>query len=148
MPGRFTRITLMVLFFLFSAAAAQAEMVSVAGPKVNMRSGPGKNHAVLWELGNGFPLKVIGRQGNWLKVEDFEKDTGWIYKSLVNRKPHLIVKKERVNIRSGPGTKYRIVGQANYGVVLKTMKTGKGWVKIQHENGLSGWVERSLVWGW
>ena len=136
-----------------SSCAASFTMVSVAGEMVNLRQGPSTNHPVIWELGKGFPLKVIGSKGNWLKVSDFENDVGWIYKDLVSRKPHLVVKtgkntKKRVNIRSGPGTKYKVVGKAEYGVVFETLKRGQGWVKVRHENGLTGWIKRSLLWGW
>jgi len=142
------RVSLGFVFLLLSVAIAHAEMVSVARAKVNMRSGPGTSYAILWELGYGYPLKVIGKKGNWVKVSDFEGDSGWISRNLVSHKAHFIVKKERVNIRSGPGKKYRIVGQANYGVVLRTLKRGKNWVKVKHENGLTGWVKRGLLWGW
>ncbi|MGV1100182.1 SH3 domain-containing protein [Thiovibrio sp. JS02] len=142
------RLCLGIVFVICFTANAHAEMVSIAPPKVNMRSGPGENYAILWEIGRGYPLKVIARKGNWLKVADFENDVGWVYKKLVSREAHLIVKKERVNIRSGPGEKYRLVGKANYGVVLKTVKRGKGWVRVRHENGLTGWVLRDLLWGW
>ena len=148
-------VTLLLLLFFSGVAsdAAAITMVSVAGEKVNMRKGPSTKYAVKWELGKGFPLRVIGSQGNWLKVSDFESDVGWVYKKLVNRNPHLVVKvnkksKKRANIRSGPGTKYKIVGKAEYGVVFKTLQRGDGWVKVQHEQGLTGWVKRSLLWGW
>jgi len=148
-----------VLFFLLAVAwsacgqAAGITMVSVAGEKVNLRKGPSTQYPIVWELGKGFPLRVIGSQGKWLIVSDFESDVGWIYKNLVNKKPHLIVKinknsKAQINIRSGPGTKYKVVGKAEYGVVFETLKRGDGWVKVRHETGLSGWVKRSLLWGW
>jgi SH3-like domain-containing protein len=148
-------VTLILLLFFtgVTSDAAAITMVSVAGEKVNMRKGPSTKYAVKWELGKGFPLRVIGSQGNWLKVSDFESDVGWVYKKLVNRNPHLVVKvnkksQKRANIRSGPGTKYKIVGKAEYGVVFKTLQRGDGWVKVQHEQGLTGWVKRSLLWGW
>lgn len=133
--------------------AAAITMVSVAGEKVNLRKGPSTQYPIIWELGKGFPLRIIGSQGNWYKVSDFESDVGWIYKDLVSKKPHLIVKanknsKARVNIRSGPGTKYEVVGKAEYGVVFETLKRGEGWVQVRHETGLTGWIKRSLLWGW
>ena len=144
------RILLVLGVVLAMATAASADrLVSVNGERVNLRSGPGENHAVLWELGNGYPLKVIGSEGKWLKVADFEDDGGWIHADVTSRDPHLIVKKKVVNIRSGPGTKYKLVGKANYGVVFKTLDHGaNGWVKVEHENGLKGWVLRNLLWGW
>ncbi|MCA1765618.1 MAG: SH3 domain-containing protein [Desulfobulbaceae bacterium] len=145
----FRKVVFTLFFFLSTFATAEAiSLVSVDGENVNMRSGPGSNYSVLWELGRGFPLKVLDRKGGWVKVEDFEGDSGWIYGKLVAKNPHLIVKKRRVNVRSGPGRNYRLVGKANYGVVFKTIKTSDGWVQVKHENGLTGWVRRDLLWGW
>jgi len=142
------KMCMAIIFVLIAAATARAEMVSIAGAKGNLRSGPGTNHPVLWELGQGYPLKVVARQGKWLKVVDFENDSGWIFRSVTARKAHLIVKKPAVNIRSGPGDGYRLVGKANYGVVLRTLRHSKGWAKVRHENGVTGWIRRDLLWGW
>lgn len=148
--------TLLLALLLAWSVCSQAvalTMVSVTGEKVNLRKGPSTRYPIIWELGKGFPLKVIGSRGKWYKVSDFENDVGWIYKSLVSRKPHLIVKvnrndKGKINIRSGPGTRYKVVGKAEYGVVFETLKRGNGWVKVRHETGLTGWIKRSLLWGW
>ena len=152
---RISRIWFLLLLLTWSVCgqAAGITMVSVAGEKVNLRKGPSTQYPIIWELGKGFPLRVVGSQGNWLKVSDFESDVGWIYKNLVSSKPHLIVKankdsKARINIRSGPGTTYEIVGKAEYGVVFETLQRRDGWVKVRHESGLTGWIERSLLWGW
>lgn len=144
---------LLLMTWSVCSQAAAITMVSVSGEKVNLRKGPSTRYPIIWELGKGFPLMIIGSQGNWYKVRDFERDVGWIYKSLVSRKPHLIVKvnknsNNRINIRSGPGTNYKIVGKAEYGVVFETLQRGKGWVKVRHETGLTGWIKRSLLWGW
>ncbi len=131
---------------------AAARMVAVAGESVNLRSGPGTKYKVIWKLGKGFPLKVLREKNGWLRVQDFEGTIGWINKKVVNRKPHMIVKvhrksKKRINVRSGPGTRNRIVAKAYYGVVFSTLEQKNGWVKVRHEKGVSGWVKRSLLWG-
>lgn len=146
-------ILLLLISWSLCGPATAITMVSVSGDKVNLRKGPSTRFPVIWELGQGFPLKVIGSKGNWYKVSDFENDVGWIYKKLVSRRPHLIVKvnknsKSSINIRSGPGTQYKIVGKAEYGVVFETLQRGNGWVKVRHETGLTGWIKRSLLWGW
>ena len=138
---------------LLSAAAARAEMLSIDGNDVNMRSGPGTRYRVMWELGNGFPLSVLKRSGQWYRVRDFEGTIGWVNRDVVKKTPHMIVKvhkksRKRINVRSGPGTKYRIVAKAYYGVVFKTLQQKNGWVNVQHEKGVTGWVKRSLLWGW
>nr|MBF0221320.1 SH3 domain-containing protein [Desulfobulbaceae bacterium] len=136
------------LIFCTPVQAAKFNMTSVAGEKVNLRAGPGPDHNILWEYGKGFPLRIVQTKGNWYKVVDFENDAGWVYKKLVTKDPHMIVKKKTVNIRSGPGSKYKLLGKANYGVVFKTLEQKSGWAKLQHENGLVGWIRRDLVWGW
>jgi SH3-like domain-containing protein len=128
--------------------AANAKMVSIKEEDVNIRSGPSTRYRVKWQVGKGFPLKVIGSRGKWYKVRDFEKDEGWVYAPLTSRQAHLVVKKPVINLRSGPGTRYRVVSQARYGVVLQTEKRVKGWVKVRHASGVSGWVARKLLWGW
>jgi len=123
-------------------------MVSIDGAKVNMRSGPGKNYEVVWELGRGYPLEVLETRGQWVQVRDVANDTGWVNQKLLSTAAHFIVKKPKINIRSGPSRKHRVVGMALDGVVFTTLEKRKRWVKVRHENGLVGWVARDLVWGW
>lgn len=130
-----------------------AETLSVKSDKVNMRSGPGLQHKVKWEYGTGFPLEVMKRQGDWLQVKDFEDEVGWIHKSHLHKKPHLIVKANKdqdqtINIRNGPGNDNAIVGNAYHGVVFFWLEEKADWVKVQHETGLIGWVKKNLLWGY
>ncbi|MCI5149711.1 MAG: peptide-binding protein [Candidatus Electrothrix sp. MAN1_4] len=128
-----------------------ARMVAVKNDNVNMRSGPGLNKKVLWKLGIGFPLKVLKTKRNWLKVADFEGTVGWVHKDVVHRSRHMVIKaqkknKGKINIRSGPGISNKVIAQAYYGVVFKTLEQRKGWVKVQHGN-VTGWIKRTLLWG-
>ena len=130
-----------------STASAQ-QMVSVAREEVNLRSGPGTRYSAEWVLGRGFPLKVVGRRGDWLQVEDFENDKGWILRQLTGATPYHIVKVKTANVRSQPTTSSRIVGRVSYGDALKTLERKSGWVKVQRSGGLRGWISRKLLWGW
>jgi SH3-like domain-containing protein len=136
------------LLLLAGSPAVAQQMVSVAGDEVNMRSGPSKDHPVDWRLDRGYPLKVIGKQGNWLKVIDFEDDEGWVHRPLTGNTPYHVVKTKTANMHSAPTTKSRIVSKLSYGVVLKTLKRSGDWVKLQRKSGVSGWVARRLLWGW
>lgn len=142
------RLCLGLIFLLAFTSVAHAEMVSISRHKVSMRSGPGTKYQIKWELGLGYPLRVVSRKGNWLKVIDFEADTGWVYKKLVGKTPYMIVKVSEAVIRNGPGKKQRIMGNAARGVVLRTIRHKKGWVRVKHESGLTGWIRRDLLWGW
>lgn len=144
------KISLLCFVFLFLCGplVSSAKMVSVNKEGVNIRSAPSTGSLVKWQVDKGFPFKVIGSRGKWYKVRDFENDEGWVYAPLTFSKAHLVVKKPVINIRNGPGPSYPIVSQAKYGVVFRTLAEVKGWVKVEHESGVSGWVARRLLWGW
>jgi SH3-like domain-containing protein len=123
-------------------------MISVAGEEINMRSGPGTRFEARWTLIRGYPLRVIGRRGPWIKVMDFEGDRGWVFRSLTGRTPHHIVKARGANLRARPSTRSRILGRLDYGDILRTLGRRAGWVHVQQWDGTRGWVARGLLWGW
>ncbi len=133
---------------LVTSPAQAAEMVSIKGSIVNMRSGPGTNTEVLWELERGYPLQVLKRKGSWMQVRDFENDKGWVAISLTNRVPHHIVKARVVNVRSGPSTRTRIVGKAERYDLMRTRGAKPGWIRVEGKDGLKGWISKKLLWGW
>ena len=142
----------LIVFLFFFTSAAYAKQVSVNGENVNLRSGPGTSYQVKWEYGKGFPLQIVERKGEWVRVSDFEKDTGWIHGSLLSDTRFVIINvhknsKKQVNIRSGPSTGENIVGKAYYGVVFERIDQKNGWSKVRHENGLVGWIKDTLLWG-
>lgn len=124
------------------------DMVSVKGAILNMREGPGTHTEVLWELKKGYPLAIQKRQGSWLQVRDFEGDTGWVARALTGRTPHHMVKSKVANVRSGPSTRNRIVGKAEYGELVRTLEKRAGWVRVERSGGPNGWISKKLLWGW
>ena len=135
------------LFFLAVTQAAAAEYVSVEGDNVNVRTGPGTNYEVSMELFDGYPLKVVSTQGEWLKVVDFENDSGWIHQSLVTDGDTVIVNgNKNVNMRAEASTNSAIVATVDRGVVLTKLETNGKWVKLKHSSGLIGWIYKPLLW--
>ena len=136
-----------VCLALASGAAVAQQQVSVRGEKVNLRAAPSTSSEVVWQLGSGYPLKVIDRKGGWLKVVDFENDRGWVSRRLTSTTPHVIVKSPVANVRSGPGTGHRVLRKASYGDVFRVLEKRKSWVHVRGEDARKGWIAKSLVWG-
>nr|WP_320010774.1 SH3 domain-containing protein [uncultured Desulfobulbus sp.] len=129
-----------------------AQIVSVAGEGINMRVAPGTNQPILWKLDSGFPLQVIGREGSWLKVRDFEASTGWVYQSTTQPTPTVIVRAnegldQAINVRQTPSLDAEIVAQAMYGTVFQVLSIQDSWVQVHHDQGITGWVFKELLWG-
>ncbi len=136
---------LLVAGFVTATSAAAAEFVSVRKDGVNLRSGPDTKYSVLFELPAGYPLKVLSKKGQWLKVSDFEKDQGWIYAPLVSKSRYVIVTVKEGNVRSGPGVNYGKVGSVVREVILKQTGRQGDWIKFEHPR-LKGWIHSKLVW--
>jgi len=127
-----------VLFALLLAVQAMAAQLAVKVDRANIRSGPGTDNE---------PLDVIKKSGNWYKTRDFENDVGWIFHTLVEKISTVTVKVPLVNIRTGPGTNFRALFQAEKGVSFKLLSEKGKWFKIKHADGEIGWIHRSMVWG-
>jgi SH3-like domain-containing protein len=134
-----------VLLIIFSSIAI-AERLTASSPIVNIRSGPGTKYDILWKVGKYHPILVLKKSGSWYRFRDFEGDKGWIHKSFVRNIPSVITNKENCNVRSGPGTKYKILFATEKGVPFKTLKRKGNWIHVQHADGDKGWIHKSLIW--
>ena len=135
-----------ILFIGFAKIAHAGERLTVAVPKANIRSGPGTNYDVIWQVYQYYPLSVIEKTGQWYRFVDFEGDKGWIYRSLVRKIPSVITIQEKCNIRSGPGTKYSVLFTTEKGVAFKVINRKGSWIHVRHSDGDKGWIYKSLVW--
>jgi SH3-like domain-containing protein len=131
--------------FVTAVAGIAADYVSVVNDDVNLRSGPDTKYSILYELPSGYPLKVLDKKGQWLKVSDFENDQGWIFAPLVSNAKYCIVTVSEGNVRSGPGINYDKIGSVVREVILREVKTKGDWIQVEHPK-LKGWIHKKLVW--
>ena len=139
-------IILTVIAILVTANPAAAERVSVTADIANVRAQPDTNAAVIWQVERYHPLNVVSRQDTWVLFEDFEGDRGWIHETLLADVGAVIVKKDRCNVRSGPGTDTDIRFTVDRGVPFKILKKEGKWINVVHADGDEGWIHQSLVW--
>ena len=131
----------------------------VAEDDINLRQEPDNTSPIVGQLAPGVfvPVHEISEDGRWLKVG---LDTiGWVNASLVTldgtlqfidaasteRQP-LLQADSPVNVRSGPGTKFRVIGRLKAGQVIDVLETSDdaNWVKIPFGNA-EGWVNTGTV---
>jgi len=130
-----------------SKAKENTETVSVLKDGANVRTGPDLKDPVAMELFQGYPLKVVEKKGEWLKVSDFDNDSGWIFNKLVGPGNTVIVNaKGTINMRSEPTESGAIVANIEHGVVLTQISSKGDWVQVKHTKGTEGWIYRKLLW--
>lgn len=143
------RLLIITILMICLGAPVYAERLSVSVSVANIRSGPGSSeYEILWKAEKYYPIEVFEKKGSWYHFEDFEGDKGWIHKSLVRDMPSVITKKEKCNVRSGPGTgpRHKILFTLEKGVPFKVLKREGKWIHIQHSDGDKGWIHNTLVW--
>lgn len=126
--------------------ALAEERLSVISGIANMRSGPGTEDTVLWQVEQYHPVIVIEKKGNWYRVKDYENDMAWLHNSLLGKVDSVITVKDKSNVRSKPDTKSSILFTVDKGVPFKVLEKKGSWIKIQHADGDVGWIHNSLIW--
>jgi SH3-like domain-containing protein len=141
---RYTSILTLLLVFCSSAAFAQR--MTVIANVANIRSGPGQKYEILWQVEKFHPVLVINKTGKWYRFRDFEGDEGWIHAALVGDIPAVITKGEKCNVRSGPGTGYKVLFAVEKGIPFTVLQRKEKWVYVRHADGDKGWIHDSLLW--
>lgn len=122
-------------------------ILSVAPKRANVRSGPGDAYEVVWEAARYYPLEVLDREGNWLKISDYENDEGWVYRPLLSGVPTVVVTSEKANVRESPGTGSPVLWVLDQEYPLKLLETDGDWLKVSDGAEVSGWIHSSVTWG-
>ena len=135
-----------LIIMVLATTDVWAERMAVIGNTANVRSGPGTDHASVWQVEKYHPIDIVKVSGNWYQFKDFENDIGWLHKSLLKKISTVITKKDKCNIREGPGTSHPILFTVERGIPFKVEKRQNPWLRIQHADGDAGWIHQSLVW--
>ena len=138
------------LIIFLSLLSFDSHSLCIHKNKVNARKGPGTNFKRLWHIDKFNPVKEVEIKGEWIKVEDYDQYTYWVYKSLVTKNfKCAVVTSESVNLRSGPGTTFKkYQGRKAYKydkfkvVELKDDK----WAKVTDSFNESYWISTDFLW--
>lgn len=136
------------------APAASATTATVSGDGVNLRSQPNTSSGIITTLARGTALDVLGQQGDWYQVKTAAGQAGWIAGWLVdvekpqapvNAQPSVSILNPDTNVRSGPGTRYEIIGRVQTGERYPIVKQEDQWFQIKLNDGTTGFVAGWLV---
>lgn len=152
---------------IWLAEKVSARQVMVRGSYVNIRPGPGVEYNPPLEVvQKGTILPVLGAVPGWYQIQLADNRLGWINADLVDiltnppstdgndrqgeREKKLedyvaIAGSNPIAILAGPGPVYRQVGIAPAGSQLKVKEEQQGWLKVELEGGLAGWLPASLI---
>ncbi len=133
----------LALMLALSLEVFAADWVSITGSVVNVRSGPGQQFSVISQVRSGDKLTKTGSEGDWVKVRLPDGRQGYIaswltadiiVKDTGSSQQVLDITGSVVNLRSGPGTGYPVVGLVRKGETYPYIETLDGWYAIQYRD--------------
>ena len=115
-----------ILFFLpKSFANENVNFLSLKNNEVNLRQGPSFEYPIKFIYKKKFlPIEVLDKSETWIKIKDFENNSGWIHISQVSKKKSAINKKNNSVIYKKPTIFSKPVAKLEIGrlVLIKRCK--------------------------
>jgi uncharacterized protein YraI len=116
---RLRAIPATLALLLAAAAAAHAQTALRANDTVNVRTGPGTGYGIIGQVPAGHSYVGTTKSGDWWKIY-YNGGEGWThgaYYSTVSGATGVKVTTDTLNVRSGPGTGYAILGKVYMGQI-------------------------------
>nr|WP_243280440.1 SH3 domain-containing protein [Clostridium sp. 1001271B_151109_B4] len=141
----------------------QTGIVKVSGA-LNVRSGAGTSYSVLGSLSNGAKVEIVGTSGSWYKIK-YGSGYGYVSKDYITVSSSndsnnggsnnntttpststtgTIKVNDTLNVRSGAGTSYSVIGSLKNGASVEIVETSGNWYKIKYGSGY-GYVSKDYV---
>jgi SH3-like domain-containing protein len=141
------RLAIMLLLAGASLSCRAFDFVSVAEPAILYDANSLKAKK-LFVATRYLPLEQVVVLANWVKVLDSAGKMYWIEKRQLSSKRYVMVIVPLAVIRSAPEDNADVVFKATKQVGLEWLAdTGTGWVKVRHQDGSTGYLKTSDVWG-
>jgi SH3-like domain-containing protein len=114
----------------------------VTSDRVNVRAGHGLNYEVVCQLSEKDKVEVYERIKDWYRIKPPQKIYVWVSKGFIQDGK---VTCKRLNIRSGPGLAYSILGQLEKDNSVDILETKDEWIKLAAPEHIFFWVNEKYV---
>lgn len=141
------------------AAAAEKPVIlspgaaTIVGKNINVRGKASFKGEVVTKLQNGDAINVIeqvilskpkaGEPSQWAKISYPKSAHVWVHSSYLNADK--TVKPKKLNVRTGAGENYSIVGTLEQGTTVKEVSTKGNWTEIEAPADAFAFVAASYV---
>lgn len=141
---------------------------SLKSANINVRVGPGKENAILWNyVKAGLPVEIVLEFDTWRKIRDSEGVEGWVSQAMLSGRRTATVEPQfakkagditsiieadssqpelTVPLFSKPNDKARRVALLEPGVNVDVVTCDAEWCSVS-VGPHGGWIEKSRIWG-
>lgn len=117
---------------------------------LNVRSGPGQESKILFTLSRDEKVTIKSSSNGWYKIINSKNKEGWAssqYIQISEKHDDIdskTVTENRVNMRSGPSTSYRVLNVLNKGSQVEVLSTKNDWTKVRYK-GTTGYISSQYL---
>ncbi len=118
---------------------------------LNVRSGPSTDYPVVFTAKKNDRVTILQSESGWYKISSKNGAEGWAFSEYIstnldnidnsNKK---IVKADKLNMRNGASTSYRIIAKINNGTEVEVISESNGWSKVKYD-GRIGYVSSEFL---
>ena len=141
-----TALTIM----LAGAALAELRMVNSPGDGyLNLRTGPGSGYQIVRRMDHGSLVDVLETKGGWSRVRhEISGAEGWAFRKYLAQEQSGGAVRQiwspgdgYLNLRTGPGSDFRILRRMYHGERVDILERKGNWVRVYHHpTGARGWA--------
>jgi len=112
---------------------------------LNVRQGPSTNDTIISTVTQGEVYATFETNGSWKRISYNQQD-GWIHGGYTKASGAQVkaVTASTLNVRSGPGTQYAVLGTTRQGRVHAVLAASGTWSQIRF-GGAEAWVSASYL---
>lgn len=134
---------------LFAAQAACAlDYVSVEAASATLYEADSTKSRKLYVVSRYMPLERVISSDNWVKVRDHAGSLAWVEKRVLSSKRYVMVTVAQATARQAPEQNAAVAFQVAQNVALEWLAaSGGGWTKVRHQDGSTGFVRATEIWG-
>ena len=133
----FIRCLLVMLALVIVNSSFAQQSVRITASALNVRTGPGTEHSKIGLVYQDQKYVSAGRSGSW-HIIDFDQRKGWVHGGYLNNDSAGNVRtnvNNYLNVRTGPGTGYRDIGDAMRNQRWVVIGSSGVWRKVNYRGG-------------
>jgi SH3-like domain-containing protein len=120
---------------------------SLRSDEVNVRTGPGTRYPIDWVFKRKMmPVEIVAEYEYYRKIRDWQGASGWVHQSLLTGKRGFIVASKEADVHRTPAPSAEVVARLEPEVMGEIRSCQGDWCRVSAP-GISGWVERTGIWG-
>lgn len=138
---------LFCLLALMPAVASALDYRSVAVPRAVMFDAPSASAKKRFVVSQFYPVEVIVNLGAWVKVRDKTGELAWMESTQLAAQ-RTVIALDQADVFTAADASSAVVFRVEKDVALEWLQAPvKGWVKVKHKDGLTGYIAADKVWG-